>query len=765
MKDTFDAIVIGSGFGGAVSACRLAQAGLDVCILERGRRYGAGDFPRFEKKDSHWLWADHQGLFDLKPLHEMQIVQSAGYGGGSLIYANVHLRPVDDVFARGWPEGYTRKELDPYYDLVGYMLDIKPITKSGEPLPKKTLAMAAMAAKLERHEQLCYPNLAVEFGNPGKPRKNKFDVTQGGCAHCGECDIGCNELAKNTLDLNYLALAERAGASARTQCEAWKIEPTATGYAVHYRDHADPMVPGSTKIINAKQVFLCAGAVNTTELLLRCRNQYGTLPNVNDRLGKGYSGNGDFLAAAYETDEPFEPSGGPVITTGLVYDRGEDDEKVWFILQDGGFPKSVGALTQLLAPDGAWLKDAEVLLKNDLEEALGEAASDAIGAPEPPGVANTALFLAMGRDRADGEISLVPFTNQLRMEWNLDTNMPLYDGATRIITDVAEAMGGRVELNPFWKRMHLPVSVHNLGGCVMADDPNEGVTSPIGEVYNYPGLFVLDGAILPAATGVNPSSTIAAVAERNIETIIRSVTKNPKWQAPERAKAVPIEDPFGAIKVPPGGCAPSKTRPVGIEFTEKMKGFVQRGAVPIDDYASAEKTGEKSGTRVEFKLTIRMADLDQFLVDKSHAGVAKGRLVVDGFTGPEGARVTNGIFNLFVDTDRFYERKMLYLLPFFGSDGKAYLLDGFKEVKDHGDFDVWAATSTLYTLIREGHSRSGAVVATGIMHIHLMDFMHQMTTFKTPGAEGPLEATAALSKFGESFMGNLWDMFVRPRLG
>ena len=123
MKDAYGAVVIGSGFGGAVAACRLAQAGVDVAVLERGRRYPRGSFPRrFDGFADGWFWAREQGLFDVKPVQEIQVVQAAGYGGGSLIYANVHLRPTADVFARGWPEGYSRETLDPYYDLVGSTL-------------------------------------------------------------------------------------------------------------------------------------------------------------------------------------------------------------------------------------------------------------------------------------------------------------------------------------------------------------------------------------------------------------------------------------------------------------------------------------------------------------------------------------------------------------------------------------------------------------------------------------------------------------------
>ena len=150
----------------------------------------------------------------MKPLHEMQVVQSAGWGGGSLIYANVHLRPVADVFAQGWPDGYSREALDPYYDLVGAMLGIRPITAgAGRPPAEDEADEADGGEARAQRDQLCYPNIAVELDHPGGVAlKNRFGVPQTGCNHCGECDIGCNDHAKNTLDLNYLALAEKRGA-------------------------------------------------------------------------------------------------------------------------------------------------------------------------------------------------------------------------------------------------------------------------------------------------------------------------------------------------------------------------------------------------------------------------------------------------------------------------------------------------------------------------------------------------------------------------
>jgi cholesterol oxidase len=770
VKDVYSAVVIGSGFGGAVAACRLAQAGIDVAILERGKRYPAGSFPRaYDNLSAGWMWSLGQGLFDVKPLHEMQVVQAAGWGGGSLIYANVHLRPVPDVFASGWPQGYDRASLDPYYDLVGYMLDIKPITKvPGGVLPPKTLLMKRIADELGRSEQFCYANIAVELEHPGRVLPNKFGVPQGGCIHCGECDVGCNVHAKNTLDHNYLALAERAGADVATLAEVSQITPVGDGdaraYQVSFIDHA---AGGVARSVLGKRVFVCAGAVNTTELLLRCRDQYGTLPALSGKLGFRYSGNGDFLAATYDSNTPFEPSNGPTITTGLVYDRGEGADRAWLILQDGVFPKEVAAMTELLSPRASTWKcvaEAEGLLRADLQKVLGQAVKN-IDPNTTTHSAGTAVFLAMGRDRAEGRIDLVPITSTLRIQWNVENNLPLYDAAARLVSDVTASLGGELELNPFWTRLHVPVSVHNLGGCVMADDPQAGVTSSIGEVNGYPGLYVLDGALLPSATGVNPSSTIAAVAERNVETIIRQMTGNPAWRAPEWPSVTPIQDPMSSLVIPPGGVKPLTTQCLSLAFTEVMKGFVAKDFTPADDYAGAAKAALKANTVAEFELTIAAPDLDAFLVDKTHAGIASGTLRVDGFTPPEGARVSAGVFNLFVDTDSFYERKMLYLLPFIGADGKPYVLDGYKEVKDHGHFDVWGATSTLFSVIREGHTKTGPVVGTGVLTIHIPDFLHQLTTFKVTGATGELERLDALARFGKVFMGTLWDVFVRGKLG
>jgi cholesterol oxidase len=549
IRPSYDAIVIGSGFGGAVAACRLAQAGLSVAVLERGRRYDFGQFPRnWNYPFDGWLWSSDQGLFDVKLCQEMTVVQAAGLGGGSLIYANVQMRTPAVVFDHSWPRGYSRSALDPYYDLVAYMLDINPITRIS--LPAKSRLMEFAARSLGRSEQFCFPNIAVDFGAPGVEHLNKFGVTQRGCTSCGECCIGCNFHAKNTLDLNYLAIAGAKGANIATLCEVFKIEPVATGYKVSFKDHANN---GQESEITARHCFVCAGAINSTELLLRCREVYGTLSKLSPRLGDNYSGNGDFLAFAFNTSEPFNPSEGPTITTGVVYDRTDDGFKNWFIFEEGGYPKEIGTLLQLLNPHFGLFRTLGIATKDVFMNTFHALATD-------PTMDNTAVFLMMGRDLANGEIRLHPRTSELSIKWNVPSNMALYEAERRLTADFAAPMGGNLAMNPLWRHFRIPVTVHSLGGCLMADNPNAGVTDANGEVFEYPGLFVLDGSILPSATGVNPAHTIAAVAERNIEVAIRRLTGNQNWCAPEAAFAKSVIEQLGSVTIPPGGTLPTNAQ-------------------------------------------------------------------------------------------------------------------------------------------------------------------------------------------------------------
>ncbi|MGH3912896.1 MAG: GMC oxidoreductase [Pseudonocardiaceae bacterium] len=761
MRKRYDVIVVGSGFGGAVAACRFAQAGLRVAILERGRRYPLGGFPRnFTDPFDGWMWEHEQGLFDVRPINEITVVQAAAYGGGSHIYANVQLRMPPDGFDHGWPQEYSRTVLDPYYDLVAYMLDVKPI-RSDQPLglPPRTRQMREVARKLGRGDQFFFPNLALNFGDPAVAKPNRFGVQQFGCRHCAECDIGCNYQSKNTLDLNYLAVAEQRGADVGTQCEVTRLEQRDNDYEVIFFNHAE----GAEERVQARTVVLGAGAVNTTELLLRCRDQYGTLPKLSDRLGHRYSGNGDFLAFGFGTKERFDAAVGPVITTTTVFDRGSDANRRWFILQDGGVPTQVVPLLQVLGSNGRFGSGLRV--QREMLDAIRRVARKRLGggvATDPED--DVAVFLEMGRDSADGVIELLPFTHDIRITWNVRENLALYETQQQLCEDVVRALGGTAAFNPLWERLRVPVTVHNLGGFVMADDPGEVVTNSNGEVFGYPNLYVFDGGCLPSATGVNPAHTIAAVAERNAEAAVRKITGRASWVAPERKRAAPVTEPLDAVTIPPAGTPAAQTLAVGLSFTETMRGFLRRGHRPAADFRGAAEAGRRAGTAVSFTLDVATPFLTEFLADETHQLTAQGTVHVDGVTGSRGARVGAGVVNLLVRGDNPTSRRMIYTLPFIGADGAPYLLDGFKDVRDHGSFDVWGSTTTLYTYLRRGHSVDGEVLATGILYLPALTFVRQVATARVTGTHNPLRQAEAVARFGQMFLGSLWSVFVAPRL-
>lgn len=356
--EQFDAVVIGSGFGGAVAACRLSQAGFSVLLLERGRRYQAQDFPALPDDDRiapdlrRWVWSNEQGLWDLQDLGEIVAVQAAGYGGGSLLYANVHLRAAEGTFEKPhWPRKLEGGALEPFYDLAAHMLNVAPIAeRPGAPFVKTT-KFDEVTAKLGR--KTLRPPLAISY----ERGKNAFGEEQGACNGCGKCCTGCPEGAKNTLDHNYLAVAEQNGAVARTQCEVKRIRQGAQAEAearwhVEYVNH----LTASYVTVSAKNVFLCAGSVNSTRLLREASLRPDS-EAVRERVGLGYFPNADAAGMVYDTHDQCFPSSGPCITTSVVHweadaqrtNRRETERKNrLFMIQDGGYAPELERLLGVL---------------------------------------------------------------------------------------------------------------------------------------------------------------------------------------------------------------------------------------------------------------------------------------------------------------------------------------------------------------------------------------------------------------------------------
>jgi cholesterol oxidase len=513
-----DTIVIGSGFGGAVLACRLAERGERVLVLERGRRWTKAEYPR--KPGDAWVF-DHRaphkcnGWIDLRVFRNMAVVQGAGVGGGSLIYANVSIEAKPILFLRGWPPEISYLVLKPHYETVGRMLSVQ--TLPDNQLTARYKLMKEAADALGYGERFQKVPLAVRFDpafdptQPGArtaarstPWINDQQQPQGTCVHLGYCDIGCPVHAKNTLDLNYLAAAEQKGAEIRPLHRVTHLAREANGYRVHFeRVVKGSLVAGSE---SAKRVVLAAGSLGSTEILLRSRDEYRTLPRVSPFLGRNWSSNGDFLTPAFHHNRLIEPYNGPTITSAI--DFLDKPDAPHFFIEDGGFPDLLGD----------WLG---IVLKRRLRRrglaAIVDLAVRQVMRGNPPLSALMPWF-SQGIDAANGELFLSrdwlrPWRRRLNLKWDISESKKTIDAIVDMHVRLAKATGGEPRVPAAWKLLLDLITPHPLGGCNMGRTADDGVVDFRGQVFNYPNLFVADGAIVPEALGLNPSRTIAALAE------------------------------------------------------------------------------------------------------------------------------------------------------------------------------------------------------------------------------------------------------------
>ena len=523
MSMSFDAIVIGSGFGGAVSACRLAEAGERVLVLERGRRWATQDLPR--GPDDDWVFdvenpEQCHGWLDVRLFPRVGVAQGAGVGGGSLVYANVFVEAERFVFDHGWPEPIDYAALRPHYATTGRMLEVQTLPEGQRTARHRLMREAAEATGAgDRFRDL---PLAVRFdeawhyglddphaGHHSRTESNPFGRRQGTCVHCGDCDVGCPVGARNTLDLNYLARAEDKGAEIRPLSLVEAVEPQGRGYRVHYR-RLDGQGQASE---TAPRVIVAAGSLGSTELLLRCRDQHGTLPGLSSRLGHGWCANGDFLTPALYSERRVSPTRGPTITSAIDYLDGSDGGARYFV-EDGGFPDLVAnALGAVLEqrPAGERLFDGWQMLLDGLLQGR-----------DP----HTHLmpWFGQGVDASDGVMRLARDWRdrdpRLELDYEVRRSRPVVQALIDRHKRLTAATGGLALEPPSWSLFDYLLTPHPLGGCNMGTTAEDGVVDHRGEAFGYPGLHVLDGAIVPRALGLNPSRTIAALAERAMAEIL-----------------------------------------------------------------------------------------------------------------------------------------------------------------------------------------------------------------------------------------------------
>jgi cholesterol oxidase len=524
----FDFVVIGSGFGGSVSALRLAEKGYRVLVLERGKRFGDQDFARSNWDVRRYLWLPAlgwYGVLEMSWFAGLLVLHGSGVGGGSLGYANVLAKPEREVldasaWARGGPWG---SRLEPHYATARRML-------GAADNPRRTPAddvLQQVARELAAEESFHLTQVGVFFGEPGKEVPDPYFEGRGparsGCTYCGACMVGCRENAKNTLVKNYLYLAERHGVEIRAQCEVVDVRPIAAGngaegsYEVAFRSPS-PFRSRRLLRVRAGGVVFSAGALGTLSLLLRCRDESRSLPRLSRHLGGNVRTNSEALLGVTTRDDHANYSEGVAITSIFQADPVTHVEPV-------RYPEGFSLMRMLAAPlveagNRRWRR-AWLVLRSSVLHPM-----DLLRSKVLPGWARrTTIVLVMQTTDTllrlrRGRSWLTLFRKGLVSEE--DRHRPLV-GELPIAHEVVHRFATRVNGIPQGSLteslLNTPTTAHIMGGVPVGRSLEDGAVDDQFRIFGYPGLYVVDGSVIPGNPGVNPSLTITALAECAMQAI------------------------------------------------------------------------------------------------------------------------------------------------------------------------------------------------------------------------------------------------------
>ncbi|MHA6845799.1 alpha/beta fold hydrolase [Ralstonia syzygii] len=776
IKERYDVVVIGSGYGGGIAASRMARAGRTVCLLERGREIIPGEYPNTLVEATEEFQVHHPdghigsrtGLYDLHVNAQQNVIVGCGLGGTSLINANVALEPEPQVFEDPrWPL-HVREHADTLlkegFDRAREMLKPTPYPDTAATLPKLQ-ANEKSASQMQALHTFYRPPINVTFDDLPDNR-NHVGVEQLRCNGCGDCVSGCNNKAKNTTLMNYLPDASNHGAEIFCQASVRYLARNGHGWIVHYQyvGTGREAFDAPTLFVQADIVVLSAGTLGSTEILLRSRDQ-GLL--LSDELGKHMSGNGDILGFGYNNDDKINGIGfgthsgkgigpvGPCITS-IIDMRNEKDRTQRMVIEEGSIPGALGrTIVPAMAAASAEIgRPTETGVVARMTRAAREVESAVLG-PYYGAVNRLQTYLIMSHDNGAGTMVL-DARDQLRVDWPGVGEQPNFKIGNDRLYDATRALGGTYVPNPIWTDLfkHSLITVHPLGGCVMGEDAAQGVVNHKGQVFSgasgsdvYPGLYVTDGSVIPTSLAVNPLLTISAVSERTMALL-----------AEDRGWRIDYTLPSAPSK-------PAQPIKPGIEFTETMKGYVSlahRQAQGTDPavYEAAYQAGKDAGATMAFTVTVRSDDLDQLITHPQHQATIVGTLNAPALS-PQPLTVSHGVFNLFeAFPEQVGVRHMNYNMRLTAEDGKDYFFSAFKSVpSDHSVLRVWADTSTLYVTVYAGTDNTGPVVGSGVLHIEPSDFAKQMTTMKVLNASSEAERLKDLARFGKYFAGVLWESY------
>ena len=506
--DLYDYIIIGSGFGGCVSAMRLAEKGFRVLVLEKGKRYRDEDFAKTNWNIRKYLWMPLLRCFGIQQLSffkEVFVIHGVGVGGGSLVYANTHMQPGDAFYQnprwahfRDW-----KTTLAPYYEKARYMLGSTPARHQN--IDDRFLA--EIAKDLGREESFRGVDVGVYYGDPDTAVDPYFDgkgPLRKGCIECAGCMVGCRHNAKNTLDKNYLFFAEQKGAEIRPETLATQIEwdPETEQYTVFTKNSTSLF--GEKQSFRAKGIVFSAGVLGTLKLLLEQKHKYQSLSRLSDTLGENLRTNSESLCGVVNT--PHKLNNGVAISSFFQADDNTNVEVVKFSNRSGLMMR----LGTLATGAGPPLIRLTKLIGNIFRQPL-----------------KFLRTLFAGDLAANGVVLLVMQTldNSMRMVWKkgrmrMDNTAEAYQRVPAFIPKGQEIMHRYAEkaegtaVNAITEiAFDMASTAHILGGCPMGSNEKEGVVNERFEVFGYPNMYILDGSIMPANPGVNPSLTITALSE------------------------------------------------------------------------------------------------------------------------------------------------------------------------------------------------------------------------------------------------------------
>ncbi|MEU3229793.1 GMC oxidoreductase [Nocardiopsis alba] len=526
----YDVVVIGSGFGGSVSALRLTEKGYRVGVLEAGRRFTPETLPSSSWDLRNFLWAPKAGMYGIQRIHllrDVMILAGAGVGGGSLNYANTLYHPMDPFFEDPQWRHITdwKTELAPFYDQARRMLGVR----TNPTMTPSDVHLKAVAEDMGVGDTFRLTPVGVCFGdgrdgegNKAAPGESVGDPYFGGagperraCTECGECMTGCRHGAKNTLTENYLYFAERGGAEIHplTTVERLRVRSDAEGggFAVDTLRTDAPRRRENARTFTARQVVVAAGTYNTQDLLHRMRDD-GLLPRLSSRLGTLTRTNSEALVGAMskQVPPPEDLTHGVAITSSIHPDENTHIEPVRY----GKGSNAMGLLTTIQVPGGGriprWLRYLGLIARNPYVFARSLSNrrwSERIIIGLVMQSLDNSLTTSVKRGPFGGRKRLT--SRQGHGEPNPTWIPAGQEAATRLAERIDGYPGGTIG-DPF----NIPMTAHFLGGCPIGDGPDTGVIDPYHRLYGYPGLHVVDGSAVTANLGVNPSLTITAQAER-----------------------------------------------------------------------------------------------------------------------------------------------------------------------------------------------------------------------------------------------------------